>query len=44
MSQIDHAIHLNSTQTEELSVTAGRLATEAAHLRQLVSRFNVARA
>lgn len=44
MSQIDQAVHLNSTQTEELSVTAGKLASEAAHLRQLVSRFTVARA
>jgi methyl-accepting chemotaxis protein len=42
MTQIDVAMQTNFAQTEEMSNTAGKLAEEASHLRQLVSRFTIA--
>jgi methyl-accepting chemotaxis protein len=42
MTQIDVAMQTNFAQTEEMSSTARKLAQEASHLRELVSRFTVA--
>jgi methyl-accepting chemotaxis protein len=42
MNQIDVAMQANFAQTEEMSSTARKLAQEASHLRELVSRFIVA--
>ncbi len=44
MVQIDQAMQSNCVQNEEMLRTAARLADEASRLRQLVSRFTIARA
>jgi methyl-accepting chemotaxis protein len=41
MMQMDQVMQSNSSQTEELSATAGVLASQAAHLEKMIGRFVV---